>query len=745
MDQSKEEVIPTTCASHCGGTCVLKVHVKGGVITRIETDDGEGPQLRACLKGRAYRQRVYAPDRLKFPMKRIGPQGEGKFQRITWDEALDTVSRELIRVRDTYGPSSILYMRGAGDINQLHNARQFHKLLCRIGGYSRVWGSTSFQGGVTAAQATYGTLHTGNSRDDLLNSRLIILWGWNPANTVTGTNTCWYLAQAKERRTKMVVVDPRFTDTAAIFAYQWIPIIPGTDAAMLIAMAYVIIKENLQDQVFLDKYTVGFEQFKAYVLGVEDGEVKTPAWAQAVTGVPASKIENLAREYATTKPAALMAGIAPGRSAYGEQYHRAASTLAAMTGNIGIHGGDAAGRSWEGVSWYPYKMRYGFAYRPEDGRNPVDDIRIDGRHPSFVPSAVHHVYLPDFIMKGKAGGYPADIKLAFVQNRNYVNQYVNTNKIVQALKKLEFIVVLEQFMTATARFADILLPTTTFLERNDIDIGVGTPFYGFVNKTIEPVGECKSHLEIACELARRLGITDFGDETEEDLLRKEVAGSEIQNYETFKEKGIYRIQVGEPYVAFKKQIDDPTNNPFSTPSGKIELYCQKWADLNDPKMPSVAKYIEPWESRNDPLAKKYPLQLITTHFKRRTHSQFDNIPWLRELEPQAMFINSADAEVRGINNGEMVRVFNDRELAGLHSWWCLNAHLISHERHPVQRFKSTVKTFLPIYFTLLLLRTFKNLNSGESLTNPINGSPYAIGDPNLRILHYLLSIFPLNY
>ena len=203
MKDSEEKITNTTCASHCGGTCVLKVHVKNGMIEKIETDDGEEPQLRACLKGRAYRQRVYHADRLKFPMKRIGDRGKAKFERISWDEALDTVAKELIRVKDTYGPAAVVYAPGGGDINQLHNMRQFHKVLCHNGGYSRLWGIWSYQGGVYAAQATYGTWRTSTARDDLLNSRLIILWGWNPANTVGGTNTSWYLAQAKAAGTRI--------------------------------------------------------------------------------------------------------------------------------------------------------------------------------------------------------------------------------------------------------------------------------------------------------------------------------------------------------------------------------------------------------------------------------------------------------------------------------------------------------------------------------------------------------------
>ena len=204
-----EKIIPTACASHCGGTCVFNVHVKDGVITRIETDGGEEPQMRACWRGRAYRQRVYAPDRLKYPMKRIGARGEGKFERITWDEALDTVAGQLTRVRDDYGPASILLILSAGDITQVNNYRQTHRVLSRLGGYTKAWGAYSFQGGIFASQATYSTWRTTNARDDLLNSRFIILWGWNPANTIGGTNTSWYLAQAREAGARIISIDPR--------------------------------------------------------------------------------------------------------------------------------------------------------------------------------------------------------------------------------------------------------------------------------------------------------------------------------------------------------------------------------------------------------------------------------------------------------------------------------------------------------------------------------------------------------
>lgn len=661
----EDKVVTTTCSSHCGGRCILKVHMSDGVITRIETDDGEEPQLRACLRGRAYRQRVYDPDRLKFPMMRTGDRGEGKFERISWDDALDAVVNELNRVRGEYGPSAVLYLGGGGDTMELHRSDLIQELLAMTGGLTNKWGYHSFEGGLYSSMVTYGTLASLGDPADLLNSRMIIMWGWDPVTTVHNTNTSWYLVQAREQGTKFISVDPRYTDSAAVLASEWIPIRPGTDAAMLVAMAYVIITENLQAQAFLDTYALGFDQFKNYVLGVEDNIVKTPSWAEEITGVSAAVIERLARCYAATKPAALTAGIAPGRTAYGEQYHRLTETLAAMTGNIGVHGG------WAGRFHIGQFNFGGFDFRlgglPRSKGNPVEfDSPL---RPDSLPTArgsdnrarVHFSEVADAIMKGKAGGYPSDIKMVIVMHTNPVNQYPNTNKMVQAFKELEFIAVCEQVMTATARFADILLPVSTYMERNDITTGgAAIPHYGYVNQVIEPLHESRSPLDICRGLAIRLGVSLYSEKTDDEWLREIVKGSYIPDYDTFKKEGVYRVKLPEYRVAFKKQIEDPERNPFPTPSGKIEIYSKRVAKMNNPKIPPIPKYIETWESCGDPMATKYPLQLITTHFKRRAHTQFDRVPWLRELIPDALLINPVDAEVRGINNGDEVRVFNDR-------------------------------------------------------------------------------------
>ncbi|PKN69301.1 MAG: dimethyl sulfoxide reductase subunit A [Deltaproteobacteria bacterium HGW-Deltaproteobacteria-12] len=649
-------IIPTGACHDCGGKCVFKVHVKDGVAIRMESDTGpDEPQLRACAKGRAYRKRVYDPNRLQYPLKRVGARGEGNFERISWDEALDTVAQQLTRVKKTYGNSSILFINYTGNHTVFQGGGHVSALLTMFGGHSRVWGMASNEGSIFASRSHYGTLSTGNTRDDLVNSRLIIMWGWNPVCTIQSTGTSYYVVQAKEAGARIICVDPRFTESAALFADQWISIRPGTDAAMMAAMAYVMINENLHDRTFLNKYSLGFDEFRKYIMGEEDGIAKTPAWAEAITAVPASAIAALAREYATSRPAALIAGWGPGRTAYGEQYHRLASTLATMTGNVGIHGGGAAAfeRGPLGAQISPEIEKF-----IDDNPHQLDVARR-------LRTRIHHTQVWDAILQGKAGGYPADIKLFYACSHNPLNQCPNINKGVEALKQLEFVIVHEQFMTPTAKFADILLPINTKWEVEDITRPwLAGPYFIYLNKVIDSLYESKSDLDICRELAPRLGIADFANKTDDEMLREAVKSSTDMSrdvdYDRFKQQGVFKYKVTGPQLCLKKQIEDPGNNPFPTPSGKIEISSERIARMNNPQLPAVPKYIETWESLNDPLAKKYPLQLITPHFMFRAHSCFDNIPWLKQIEAQAAWINTLDARVRGINDGDEVKVYNDR-------------------------------------------------------------------------------------
>ena len=705
------ETVVTSCAHNCGSRHALIAHKRGDVIVRLSTDDGryqkdgffgkdteEEPQVRACLRGRSYRARLYSAERLLYPMMRVGERGEGKFKRVSWDEALSYVANKMVELKQKYGPTAIVDQSYAGaSYGVLHKSDQIEGLLGRFLGMfgcrTSSWSVPSYQGTTFASRMTFGTIEDGNEDDAFAHSKLIIMWGWNPAYTFHGGNTFYYMRLAKQRGCKFVLIDPQYTDSAAAYDAWWIPIKPNTDAAMLAAMAHVIFTENLHNQDFINKFVLGMDagtmpdwardkqNFKDYILGKYDGQPKTPQWAEPITGVKAADIVKLARMYATTKPAALKASWSPGRNAYGEQYNRMASAVQAMTGNIGVLGGCAEG---VGKGFHSEAVAY-----PYDEFANVWFAAIKSDRWAHIVLNYPNVKREDVGLWPRGDqldGVIPNIKGIFWQGSDWFNQLTNINKEIKAIKKLELVVCMDSTITPSGIWADVLLPVATHFERHDVALPwYKGHYYIHRPKVIQPLGESKSDFQIFTELAYRLGFGpqynpkanrdyfNIDDNVDEAYLKEWWETKVMPNHEhpvtmpweEFKKRGIYKFHLHEPHVAFKAQIE--TGLPFQTPSGKIEIFSTQLAQITDWKrtqygeeIPYIPKWIEPWESLNHPLAKKFPFHLISPHPRWRTHSIFNNIPWLRETFSQEVTINASDAAKLGIKTGDTVEVYNDR-------------------------------------------------------------------------------------
>lgn len=680
-----EKVCITSNGNNCGGRCRILVHLIDGLMTRITSenlcDEIEGqPSLKACARGRNYRNLVYHPDRLKTPMKRVGKRGSGSFVPITWEEAIQTIAKETKRIGDTYGPASRYIPYGWGNAHGvLSDQAMMKKVLALAGGYLNYWGDYGCIQTQVATKSMYGTSESGNSYSTLVDSKLIILMAHNPASTVFGTTFRHYLMKARENGTKIIVVDPRYTETAQGLADEWIPIRPTTDPALMDAMAYVILKRRLYDKEFLNKFCIGFdrvtlpkgipakESVKSYLLGKKDGIEKTPEWAEKITGVPANKIIELAVSYAKNKPSALILGLGGQRHAYGEQHPRGGILLACMTGNVGVRGGWASGM---GITDGGIHRRFLSPFATVE--NPVK---------ASIPCFLFTDAILQGSKMGKADGIqgverlPSNIKAIYNFSGNVlINQHSDINatkKILEDERKVEFIVVCDLFMTTSAKFADILLPGTSFLERDDIlKSWANEGYFTVQQKVMDPLYASKDEYEIVSEIARALGVYD---EFTEGKTRREWIDAYIElvrktfdpNFPSFEklcETGVYFFPEGmQEEIAFQKQIEDPVHYPFETPSGKIELFSMAlWALDNHKEIPPIPKYIPAWEGPSDPWREQFPLQLIGYHSIRHTQSMHDNQPWLDEAEKHRLWMNPMDANERKISNGDYVEVFNHR-------------------------------------------------------------------------------------
>jgi len=679
------KIVRTSCPAHnCGGRCLLVAHIQAGKIIQLDSDDREydeidNPRLLACARGKAYLRRQYHPDRLTQPLKRVGPRGEAKFERITWDEALDMAAAEINRVIETYGNQALLVPYGTGAYSNTNGSHLARRLFNFYGGHLDTCNSYSWACINVATPTVYGTKVTGNQRQDWANSRYILMWSWNPAEMIDGTNSAYFIKKARQNGAKVVCIDPRKTLTAVGLADEWIPIRPGTDTAMMSAMAYVIVTENLLAEDFIHTHCQGFDEtqmpsglegeetYRDYLLGTRDGIPKTPGWAEAITGVPWEKITQTAREYAQIKPAMLYQGYGMQRRAYGEQVVRAGCVLPALTGNIGISGGWASGLALQapegGSQWNTFPL----------GENPAG-VQIP-------VAAWDQAVLRGTELRAEDGLVGADhletnVRLIYAVATNcLINQHMNINRSAKILSDeslVEFLIVQDQFLTPTGCFADLILPACTAFETDGIQDGWK---YGeellLMPRLIEPLGETKSDFRICADLADRLGI---GETFTEGLDERGWVNRILEQYrrnrfpevplvDEFETSniGAYTKTVSKPAVAFVDFRRDPEKYPLNTPSGKIEIFSQELYKKGNPtEIPPIPKYIQEWESPFGPEADKYPLQAIGTQTLHRVHSTHDNNDWLEEAFPQRVFINELDAAERGIEDGDWVQVFNDR-------------------------------------------------------------------------------------
>ena len=672
-----ERIVTTSGGHNCGGRCFLDVHVAGNRVTRItgsmRTFGSDEIRLSPCVRCGSYLERLYDPRRLKYPLRRTGRRGEGKFERISWKEAVAVISCELKRITETYGPRS-RYVHYSTGIKGRMAEREFFRRLLSIygGGYLNYYNSYSTACTTYATPYTYGTAETGSSRDTWLHSKLIILWGHNPAETVNSTGTMGYLKQAREKGAGIIVIDPRRSDTVKALADQWIPVLPTTDNALMDAMTWVILAENLYDRDFVDRYCVGFDEehmppgippgnsLVSYILGRADGIEKTPDWAAGICGVSAETIRQLARDFALSKPAALVQGFGPQRHAYGEQPVRGGTVLAAITGNVGIPGGWASGLG----SYRPVKVASVPFSNPVTAAIPVFQWTEALARGEELTAA-----------DGLTGAEKLDSSIKFIANlagNTLVNQHSDINRTRELLadeSKCEFILASDEFLTPSTDFADIVLPSTNFLERIDIiesdDFG---EYAVFMNKAVEPEFERRTGYDWIAEIADSLGVGgEFtGGRAYDDWAPYIVAETrrrdpDFPDYATFVREGIYYPERKEPHVAFRSQIEDPVNNPFPTPSGRIEIFSERLYRMNNPaEIPAVPGYIPAWEGPDDPLRDRFPLQLIGWHSKRSTHSTFANLNRAEKIVPMELWMNPSDAKPRGIQQGSRVRVFNGR-------------------------------------------------------------------------------------
>lgn len=689
-ETAPDEIHWSQCNVNCGGNCVFQWHSRDGKVLYMETDNTGDTDLqaRACLRGRSMRRWLNSPDRLLYPMKRAGKRGEGKFEQITWDEAIDTIASELKRVIDTYGNEAIYVNYATGMYSKTGNPTA--RLLNLLGGYLNRSYDYSAHMIEAVAPYMYGTSLDGSSLTEATeHSDLIVMFGNSPAETrMGGANASWDFARLREaiqnRGGKIISIDPRMNETVSGHPDEWLPIRPGTDAALCAAIAHEWIVEGKVDKESLDTYCLGYDEdtmpesakgqnksYKDYIMGTGwDMVEKTPEWAAPITQIPASSIRELANTIAAAKAPFITQGWGPQRHTNGEDACRSIYMLPLLLGKWGLPGTNNGEReSMALTSLVPGLPA---------GENPVT-LSI----PAYQwVNAVDHGHTMTATNSGLVGGDELGTDIKFIWNyagNCLTNQHSDinaTHEILADESLCEFIVTSEVFMTDSAKYSDIIIPDLTLQEQYSLSEGgyadnmeaviYGSPVY-------EPKFERRGIYEVCSAIAEKLGVGDEftdGGKTREDWLRQILAESrekypEIPDWDEGMAQGVWK-RTPEPTISLKAFIEDPEANPLKTPSGKIEIYSETLAEFADTWELSEGDVISPipefdpgFESYKD-LTDEYPLLIQGFHYKAHAHSSYANNEIIESAAPHVLWINPVDAEERGISDGDEVRVFNAR-------------------------------------------------------------------------------------
>lgn len=650
-----------------------------------ERDTNPSPILRGMPDALYHGSRVTRPAiRKSWLAKGFKAGGKDRgaepFVEVPWDEALDIVASELKRVKAAYGNEAIFAgSYGWSSAGRFHHAKtQLQRFMGGFGGFTNQKHSYSLAAGLAILPHILGDHQTLRSPSSWAgieqNTKLFLAFGGcgtknaqvEPGGSGEHTAGPW-MQRLADAGVEFISITPVRDDTPALSNVTWLPIRPNTDVAMMLALAHTIVSEGLHAKDFLAQYTVGFSRFERYLLGQDDGTPKSAEWAADITGIDADYTRSLARRMASTRTM-IATSYSLQRGDHGEQTFWMTAVLGAIVGQVGLPGGG-----------------FGFGYGSMHGQgNPVTVFSAPalsaGPNPtgSFIPVArISDMLLnpgQPYQFDGEDRVYP-DTRMVYWCGGNPFHHHQDLNRLIEAWRRPETIIVNEPWWTATARYADIVLPATTTLERNDIGASSRDRFIIAMKKAIDPVGDARNDYDIFRTLARGLGFEDKFTEGREEMdwlrhmyevSRQDAArvGVELPNFDGFWEQGYAESPAPKtPHTVLSKFRDDPAASPLKTPSGKIEIFCDRVAGFGYDDCPGHPVWMEPIEWLGSDKAATYPLHMISNQPAGKLHSQMDFAGESAHLKingREPVLLNPDDAARRGIRENDIVRVFNDR-------------------------------------------------------------------------------------